>query len=84
MKKIAILLVVLAMLMVCLTGCGNYNLLDASWEFNRALIELPGGEVIDVQVDSWSDADDGEQLTIKASDGQVYLVSANNCVLTKE
>lgn len=83
MKKIVLLFVVLVALMVCLTACGNYNFLDGSWKFARALIELPGGDVIEVQVESWNDSEDGEQLTIHASDGQVYLVSANNCVMMK-
>lgn len=84
MKKTAILFAILMVLMVCLTACGNYALLDSSWKFDRALIELPGGEVIEVQVDSWTDADDGEQITIKSADGKVYLTSSYNCVMIKD
>ena len=84
MKKIVLLSVIIVALMVCLTACVNYALLDSSWKFDRALIELPGGEVIEVQVDSWTDADDGEQITIKSADGKVYLTSSYNCVMIKD
>lgn len=84
MKKISILIAILMVLMVCLTACGNYDFIDGSWKFTRALIEIPGGDVIEVQVESWTDSEDGEQITIKTSGGQVYLVSANNCIMMKE
>lgn len=76
MKKI------LAIMMCCLllTGCGNYNLVDFNYDFDKAIIKMPNGDVIEVNISTWSDSE-GEQITIVSEDGTVYLVSANNCIL---
>lgn len=74
MKK----LVILGMFALCLSGC-NYNLIDTNYHFEKAIIKMPNDEIIEVEIESWSDSE-GEQLTIVAEDGTIYLVSANNCV----
>ena len=48
--------------------------------FDTAIIDLHN-EVITVEVESWTDFEDGEQLQIKAKDGTVYLTSSYNCTL---
>lgn len=84
MKKLILVYALLATLAVTLSSCsGNYTLFDTAWEFNRALVELPGGQVIEVQVARWTDSE-GEQITIEAVDGTIYLVSANNCTMIKD
>ena len=81
MKKKIIALVLAVLAMVCmLTACGNMALFDTTYTFDKAIIEMPGGEVIEVKVKTWQDYD-GEQLQIMAEDGTVYLVSSYNCVL---
>lgn len=50
--------------------------------FNRAIIIL-GNEVIEVEVEKWTDFEDGEQLQILAKDGSVYLTSSYNCTLIR-
>lgn len=79
MKKFLILALLAAMLLI-LAGCSNYQVFDTNWDFDTALIGMPDGEVREVSVRAWSDSE-GEQLTITALDGTVYLVSSNNCVL---
>lgn len=78
MKKILYAVMILAIIFA-LSGC-NYSFLDSKWNFDTAIIKMPSGEVVTIEVSKWSDAE-GEQLTIAAKDGTVYLVSSVNCVL---
>ena len=78
MKKIAALALLIG---VTLTGC-NKQIVDLNYKFNRAIIYLPNGEVIEGRVESWKDYE-GEQLQVKI-DGVVYLISSYNCVLIKD
>jgi hypothetical protein len=77
MKKIIVALILAAML---LTGCGNMDMWDTVYTYDRAIIEMPGGEVIEVEIGKWCDHE-GEQIQIIAKDGTIYLVSSFNCVL---
>lgn len=81
-KKISILVCGLLML----TGCSysGYDFVDTNYSFDKAYIKMPNQEVIVVDIYTWSDSEDGEQLTIKTADGTVYLVNSVNCVLVKE
>lgn len=81
MKKLFIALSVLFILV--LSGCGNEQMFDTNWRFNKAIIKL-GDEVITVDVAMWRDYEDGEQLQITAKDGTVYLTSSYNCTLIYE
>lgn len=65
------------------TGCGNQTILDTNYTFDRAIIQLANGEVVDVKIKQWGDYD-GEQLQIIAEDGTVYLTSSFRCDLIKE
>ena len=78
MKK----LFILGMLALCLSGC-NYNSIDIDYQFNKAIIKMPNGEVMEVEIESWID-NDTQKLTIIAEDGTIYLVSANNCILVEK
>lgn len=73
----------LAAMMLILAGCSNYQVFDTKWNYDTALIRMPDGEVLEVDVKGWSDSE-GEQLTITAMDGSVYMVSSLNCILIDE
>lgn len=77
---------VILCLMLLLTGCSysGYDFVDTNYSFDKAYIKMPNQEVIIVDIFSWSDSEDGEQLTIKSTDGTIYLVNSVNCVLVKE
>jgi hypothetical protein len=74
------LLVVGLLCVGLLLGCGNQAVFDTTWIFDKAIIQLANGEVIEVEVATWEDYD-GEQLQIKAKDGTVYLTSSTRCDL---
>ena len=68
-----------------LAGCGNQDLFDTNYTYDKAIIELANGEVVEVEVKQWCDYD-GEQIQVIAKDGTVYLTSSFRCDLinTKE
>lgn len=81
MKKILVILLV-AMIMIGLVGCGNQQLFDATYTFDYAIIGLPNGEVIEGKVESWNDYE-GEQLQIVIG-GVTYLTHSENVVMIAE
>lgn len=86
MKKfIAIIIAIVICLSVGLMGCAGYNktIVDLNYHFDRAIIQLANGEVVEVKVKQWSDYD-GEQVQIVAEDGTVYLTSSFRCDLIKD
>ena len=82
-KVIAMLLCVIALLSVLLiTGC-NKHMVDLTYSYERAILQLPNGEVIEGRVSSWTDFEDGDQIQVKI-DGKTYLVHSSNIVLISD
>lgn len=81
MKKIlvAIMAIVLA---ATIAGC-NRQIIDTTYAYNRAILRLPDGTVIEGKVQSWRDYEDGDQIQVKI-DGVTYLVDCMNAVLISE
>ena len=76
---------VAAVLIICAimcTSCGNRQVLDTTWSFDRAIIIL-GDEKIEVQVESWKDYED-TTIQIRTKDGKVYLTDVKNVLMIKE
>ena len=83
MKKL--LVVILAVVLVCslfMVGC-NKQIIDLTYSYERAIIYLPNGEIVEGRVTSWTDFEDGDQIQIKI-DGKSYLVHSSNVVLISE
>lgn len=78
MKK----LILIAAVLFAFAGC-NRQLADTTFYFDKAMIQLPNGEVVEGKVQSWTDYEDGEQIQVKI-DGKTYLVHAENICLMKE
>jgi len=66
-----------------LTGCGNYDLFDTNYTYNKAIIKLPDSTVVNVDIKQWKDYD-GEQIQIISTDGTVYLTNSFNCTLIND
>lgn len=79
MKKTLAIMLAMIIMMIGLVGCGNQQLFDATYTFDYAIIELPNGEIIEGEVNSWNDYD-GEQLQI-VIDGVTYLTHSENVVM---
>lgn len=70
---------IFGIIIAAMTSC-NKQIIDTSYTFNKAIINT-GNEVITVNVKSWKDFDDGDQIQIKTDDGTVYLVHSSNITL---
>lgn len=81
MKKFIVILVIV-LIVVFATSC-NRQMVDFTYKYDRAIIELPNGEIIDGKVQSWKDYDDGDQIQVKI-DGKQYLVHSSDVVLISE
>lgn len=79
MKKILAVLV-LMVLMVTLTGCGNRDMFDTVYTYNEAVLSMADGTIVRGKVQSWRDYEDGEQIQAKI-DGVTYLVNSVNITL---
>ena len=80
--KIVLLIVLLAVvgaIAVFLSGC-NKQVFDTTYTFNYAIIELPGGEIVEGKVDSWTDYENGDQIQVKI-EGKTYLVHSSDIAL---
>lgn len=83
-KKAFIAILIFALLL--LSGCNyhGYDWVDTNYHFDTAIIRMPDGSTIEVEIEKWADSGDGEQLTITTKDGVRYLVSSINCILIEK
>lgn len=81
MKKI---IVVIALFVgMTLVGFGNKDWFDTTYKYDKAIIALQDGTIVQGEVQNWTDYEDGDQLQVKV-DGKVYLVHSSNVTLIKE
>ena len=81
MKKI-VAIILAALMVLSLSGC-NKQIIDLTYGFDKAIISLPNGKVVEGKVDSWNDYEDGDQIQVQI-DGVTYLVHSSNIALIKE
>ena len=82
-KLIALLLTVILILSVMLLAGCNKQMVDLTYSYERAILSLPNGEVIEGKVSSWTDFEDGDQIQVRI-DGKTYLVHSSNIVLISD
>ena len=88
MKKIivtavtVILLLALVTGVILLAGC-NKQMVDLTYSYNRAILYLPNGEIVEGKVSSWTDFEDGDQIQVKIN-GTTSLVHSSNIVLISD
>ena len=86
MKKpmITVLSLLLILLSSALMLCGcNKQMVDLTYSYERAILCLPNGEIIEGRVSSWTDFEDGDQIQVKI-DGKTYLIHSSNIVLISD
>ena len=79
MKKFVVFALTIIMAMLMLAGC-NKQVIDLTYKYDYAIIELPNGCVVDGDVTSWRDYEDGDQIQI-VIDGVTYLVHSSKVAL---
>lgn len=82
MKNEILIFVVAVLMSLLLVGC-NKQLIDMTYSFDRAIISLPNGEIVEGKIQSWKDFDDGDQVQVKINE-KTYLVHTMNVVLISE
>ena len=81
MKKVFVCVAALTLLLG-LTAC-NKQMVDLTYSYERAILSLPNGEVIEGKVSSWTDFEDGDQIQVRI-DSKTYLVHSSNIVLISD
>ena len=81
-KKILVTVGLMLSIGLLMTGC-NKQAFDTTYSYERAILYLPNGEVIEGKVQSWTDYEDGDQIQVKIG-GKQYLVHSSNVVLISE
>ena len=81
MKKLTAL--VLALILVFMMAGCNKQMVDLTYSYERAVLSLPNGEVIEGKVSSWTDFEDGDQIQVRI-DGKTYLVHSSNIALISD
>lgn len=90
MKKQPELIFVIVIVVVCIIAIGmvammngNRQIVDMTRRFEYAMIKMPDGSVVEGQLDSWLDFEDGDQIQLKI-DGETYLTHVmNTCLISK-
>jgi hypothetical protein len=83
MKKRLLATLLSFVLIFGLTACGNMQLIDTTWSYEKAIIQLPDGTVIEGECESWTDFENSDQIQVKI-DGKQYLVHSEDVVLISE
>lgn len=61
----------------------NRSIFDTTYTFEKAVVAMPDGTVIQGKVSRWTDFEDGDQIQVTI-DGKTYLTHSTNVVLISE
>lgn len=83
MKKQLVLIIFLAMILISCTGCHNMQFFDMTYPYDRAIIYLPNGEIVEGRVSSWTSCTSfgGAGAVEIKIDGKTYLTHICNVCL---
>ena len=82
MKKFFITLTAVLTIGATLTSC-NMQMVDTKYNFDKAIISLPNGKVVEGAVESWKDYENSDQIQVKI-DGVTYYCHHSDVVLIQE
>ena len=83
MKKIFVFAIISLTIAIMLCGCqiGNRKIgIDTTQTFRWAIIQLGNGELLEGEISSWRDFEDGDEIQITI-DGITYLTHYSNVIL---
>lgn len=80
MKNILTKIICGLAIVATLTGC-NRTIIDTTWNFDYAIINLPTGEIVEGEVKAWKDWKDSDAIQVEFTDGATYYTHLNNVVL---
>lgn len=82
MKKFILILAGVLVIGTLLASC-NAQVVDTKYHFDKAIISLPNGEIVEGEVESWRDYDGSDQIQVKIN-GTTYFCHHSNVVLIEE
>ena len=59
------------------------NIVDLTYAYDTAIIQLPDGTIVRGEVESWTDYDNSDQMQVKVN-GKTYLVHSSDVALIKD
>ena len=74
---------ILVCMLVLFAGCGNQQIFDTTWSFERVVIFLSDGEKIEGKITSWKDFDGSDMIQVTV-EGKTYLTHSSNVILVSE
>ena len=82
MKKVKLILasISLVFLTTILAGC-NKDIWQTDYEFKKAIIKLPNGEIVQGEVEEWTSYRGKSMVKVKIKGGKQYLGHSNNIIL---
>ena len=83
MKKRVALIIFLVVILISCTGCHKTQFIEMTCLYDRAIIYLPNGEIVEGRVSSWTSwtgFENGGAVQIKI-DGKTYLTHICNVCL---
>lgn len=61
----------------------NRTLIDLTYAYDTAIIQLPDGTIVRGEVESWTDYENSDQMQVKVN-GKTYLVHSSAVALIKD
>lgn len=61
---------------------GNRKVIDTTYGFHWAIIDLGGGEVTEGAVESWCDYHQSDMIQVTLEDGNTYLAHSSKIILS--
>ena len=82
-KKLLIAVTSLTTAVILLAACGNKSLIDTTYGFDKAIINLHNGTIVEGKIQSWMDYEYSEQIQVTIN-GKTYLTHSSNVILIAE
>lgn len=85
-KKLLMVLAAVAvvvLILVFMVGCGTSNRAPQTSDYDRAIIRMPDGTLVEGEVDGWHMYDENDTLKIKIGN-TTYMTNSVNVVLIAE
>lgn len=80
MKKITA--IAFASIMMFVSGCGNMDIMDWHWRFDKALIKMSDDKWHEIKVQRWHDYEKSDMIAVETDDN-VYVTHSMNVILIK-
>lgn len=78
--KLITMSILLVLLTTLLSGC-NKDIMQMNFKFEKVIIKLPNGEIVEGEVEEWTTYDAKDMVKVKIKGGKMYLGNSENIIL---